>query len=280
MEPMNFLQPIISAANTANAEAPGDYIQDGLLYCGKCSTPKQSCQCFMGHEIVVGCLCKCAKEAYDQETATRKRQEEADRIMRLRSSGISSQEFQKARFSLDDGQSPGPMGLLRRYVDGWERAYKENIGLLLWGGVGTGKSFGAACIANALIEKSIPACMVNLSHVLNDLTNFQSVDRNQYIGDLMKYPLLILDDFGMERRTEFANEQIFNVIDERYRSGKPLIVTTNIPLASLKAPDSLEMSRICDRLLEMCTPVGFGDKGRRQAKAAAKMQRAAEFLRG
>lgn len=280
MEPINFLQPIISAANTANAEAPGDYIQDGLLYCGKCSTPKQSRQCFMGHEIVVGCLCKCAKEAYDQETATRKKQEEADRIMRLRSSGISGQEFQNARFSLDDGQSPGPMRLLRRYVDGWERAYKENIGLLLWGGVGTGKSFGAACIANALIEKSIPACMVNLSHVLNDLTNFQSVDRNQYIGDLMKYPLLILDDFGMERKTEFANEQIFNVIDERYSSGKPLIVTTNIPLASLKAPDSLEMSRICDRLLEMCTPVGFGDKGRRQAKAAAKMQRAAEFLRG
>lgn len=280
MEPMNFLQPIISAANTANAEAPGDYTRDGLLFCGKCNTPKQSRQCFMGHSITVGCLCRCAAEARDREAATRQKQEEADKIMRLRSSGISSQKFQNARFSLDDGQFPGPMGLLRRYVDNWERAYKENIGLLLWGGVGTGKSFGAACIANALIEQSIPACMVNLSSVLNSLTNFQGVDRNQFIGDLMKYPLLILDDFGMERRTEFANEQIFNVIDERYRSGKPLIVTTNIPLASLKAPDSLEMSRICDRLLEMCTPVGFGDKGRRQAKAAAKMQRAAEFLRG
>ena len=280
MEPMNFLQPIISAANTANAEAPGDYMKDGLLYCGKCNTAKQCRQNFMGHRLTVGCLCKCAQEAYNQETATRRKQEEADKIMRLRSSGISSQEFQNARFSLDDGQFPGPMGVLRRYVDSWESAYKENIGLLLWGGVGTGKSFGAACIANALIEQSIPACMVNLSSVLNSLTNFQGMDRNQFIGDLMKYPLLILDDFGMERKTEFANEQIFNVIDERYRSGKPLIVTTNIPLASLKAPGSLEMSRISDRILEMCTPVGFGDRGRRQAKAAAKMQRAAEFLRG
>lgn len=280
MEPMNFLQPIIAAANAANAEMPGDYMKDGLLYCGKCNTAKQCRQNFMGHRLTVGCLCRCAQDAYNQETATRRKQEETDKIMRLRSSGISSQEFRNARFSADDGQSPGPMGLLRRYVDGWERAYKENIGLLLWGGVGTGKSFGAACIANALIEQSIPACMVNLSSVLNSLTNFQGVDRNQFIGDLMKYPLLILDDFGMERKTEFANEQIFNVIDERYRSGKPLIATTNIPLASLKSPDSLEMSRICDRLLEMCTPVGFGDKGRRQAKAAAKMQRAAEFLRG
>lgn len=280
MEPMNFLQPIISTANTANAEAPGDYMQDGLLYCGRCNTSKQSRQRFMGHEFVVGCLCKCAREAYAQETAARRKQEEADKIMRLRSSGISSQEFRNARFSLDDGQSPAPMGYLRRYVDGWERAYKENWSLLLWGGVGTGKSFGAACIANALIEQSIPVCMVNLSSVLNSLTNFQGVDRNQFIGELMEYPLLILDDFGMERKTEFANEQIFNVIDERYRSGKPLIVTTNIPLDSLRNPDSLEMSRIYDRLLEMCTPVGFGNKGRRQAKAAAKMQRAAEFLRG
>ena len=280
MEPLSILEPIISTANTVNAKAPGDYTKDGLLFCGKCHTPKQCRQNFMGHQITVGCLCRCATEARDREAATRKKQEAADRIMRLRSSGISSQEFQNARFSLDDGQFPGPMGVLRRYVDSWERAYKENIGLLLWGGVGTGKSFGAACIANALIEQSIPACMVNLSSVLNSLTNFQGVDCNQFIGDLMKYPLLILDDFGMERKTEFANEQIFNVIDERYRSGKPLIVTTNIPLASLKAPDSLEMSRICDRLLEMCTPVGFGDKGRRQAKAAAKMQRAAEFLRG
>lgn len=280
MESVNFLQPIIAAANAANAEVSGDYTKDGLLFCGKCYTPKQCRQSFMGHKITVGCLCRCATEARDREAATRRKQEEADKIMRLRSSGISSQEFRNARFSLDDGQSPGPMGMLKRYAEQWNEMFSQNIGLLLWGGVGTGKSFGAACIANALIEQSIPACMVNLSSVLNSLTNFQGMDRNQFIGDLMKYPLLILDDFGMERKTEFANEQIFNVIDERYRSGKPLIVTTNIPLASLKAPGSLEMSRISDRILEMCTPVGFGDRGRRQAKAAEKMQRAAMLLKG
>jgi DNA replication protein DnaC len=57
---------------------------------------------------------------------------------------------------------------------------------------------------------------------------FQSEEKNAYISDLMRYPLLILDDFGMERQTEYALEQIFNVIDARYRSGKPLIITTNL----------------------------------------------------
>lgn len=279
MESLNFLSPIIAAANKASVEAPGDYTEAGILYCGKCHTPKQTRLNLMGQQRVIGCLCRCAAEARDREEAARRQREEADRIMRLRSSGISSQEFRTATFSLDDGQAPGPMKILQRYVENWEQVCRDNVGLLLWGGVGTGKSFGAACVANALIEQSIPVCMVNLSSVLNTLTNF-SGDRNAYIQDLMQYPLLILDDFGMERKTEFATEQVFNLIDERYRSGKPLIVTTNIPLASLKAPDSLEMSRICDRLLEMCTPVSFGDKGRRQAKAAAKMQRAAEFLQG
>lgn len=279
MESLNFLSPIIAAANKASVEAPGDYTEAGILYCGKCHTPKQTRLNLMGQQRVIGCLCRCAAEARDREEAARRQREEADRIMRLRSSGISSQEFRTATFSLDDGQAPGPMKILQRYVENWEQVCRDNVGLLLWGGVGTGKSFGAACVANALIEQSIPVCMVNLSSVLNTLTNF-SGDRNAYIQDLMQYPLLILDDFGMERKTEFATEQVFNLIDERYRSGKPLIVTTNIPLASLKAPDSLEMSRICDRLLEMCTPVSFGDKGRRQAKAVAKMQRAAEFLQG
>ena len=279
MEPLSILEPIIFTANTANSEAPGDYTKDGLLFCGRCNTPKQSRQCFMGHNITVGCLCRCATEARDRESATRKKQEEADRIMRLRSSGVPDQEFRNARFSSDDGQSPGPMGVLKRYAEQWDEMFHQKQGLLLWGGVGTGKSFGAACIANELIERSIPVCMINLSRILNDLTNFQSVDRNQYIADLMKYPLLILDDFGMERKTEFANEQVFNVIDERYRSGKPLVVTTNIPLASLRNPDSLEKSRIYDRLLGMCVPIGFGDNSRRRAKAAIKMRQTAELLK-
>lgn len=280
MEPLNIIEPVIAAADVANAAVSGDYTQDGLVYCGKCHTPKQCRQNFMGHGLtVVGCLCKCAQEAYNQETATRRKQEEADRITRLRNSGISSQEFRNARFSLDDGQNPNPMSILRRYVDNWEQEYRENNGLLLWGGVGTGKSFGAACIANALIERSIPACMVNLSVVLNTLTNSQNCDRNQYIEDLMQYHMLILDDVGIERKTEFAQEQVFNIIDARCRSGKPLVVTTNIPLATLRNPVTLEQQRIYDRILGMCVPVSFGEKGRRQAIAATKIRRAAALLK-
>ena len=246
------LEPIIQAANAAAALEPGDYEQDGLRYCGKCHTPKQTRQNLFGKEITVGCMCACAQQKYAQEEKERKNREEADRIMRLRSVGISSQTFRNASFAADDGKNPKPMDTLRRYVEKWEDMKRENIGLLLYGDVGTGKSYGAACVANRLIEQSIPACMINLSTVLNSMGGFQSEEKNTYIADLMRYPLLILDDFGMERQTEYAMEQVFNIIDARYRSGKPLIITTNLSLTELNAPKSLEHKRIYDRIKEMC----------------------------
>lgn len=54
---------------------------------------------------------------------------------------------------------------------------------------------------------------------------------------LCRYPLLIIDDFGMERDTSYGLEQLYNVIDSRYRSKKPLIVTTNLTLQELQNPE-------------------------------------------
>ena len=280
MEPMKMLEPIIQAANAAAALEPGDYERDGLRYCGKCNTPKQTRQNLFGNEITVGCMCACAQQKYAQEEKERKKREEADRIMRLRSVGISSQTFRDASFAADDGKNPKPMDTLRRYVEKWEDMKRENIGLLLYGDVGTGKSYGAACVANRLIEQSIPACMINLSTVLNSMGGFQSEEKNTYIADLMRYPLLILDDFGMERQTEYAMEQVFNIIDARYRSGKPLIITTNLSLTELNAPKSLEHKRIYDRIKEMCQPLNFGSNGRRTERAHEKMRVAVELLSG
>ena len=140
------------------------------------------------------------------------------------------------------------------YVEQWQTMRTENIGLLLWGGVGTGKSFLAGCMANALMEQEVPVCMTNFAHALNELNNSFS-GRNEVVDRLCRYPLLIIDDFGMERGTEYALEQIHNIVDSRYRSRKPLIVTTNLTLDDIRHPQDTAHARIYDRLLEMCVPI-------------------------
>ena len=115
-------------------------------------------------------------------------------------------------------------------MEHWEDAARKNIGLLLFGDVGTGKSFLAGCIANALLEQDVPVLMTNFPTILNRMTGLFGSDRADFLADLNAYDLLILDDLGAERGTEYALEQVFAVIDARYRSRKPLIVTTNLTL--------------------------------------------------
>ena len=75
------------------------------------------------------------------------------------------------------------------YVENWETMKERNIGYLLWGGVGTGKSYFAGCIANALMEREIPVCMTNFALILGDLAaSFEG--RNEYISRLCSFPLL------------------------------------------------------------------------------------------
>ena len=102
--------------------------------------------------------------------------------------------------------------------------------------------------------------------------------KHEYISRLCRYPLLIIDDFGMERGTDYGLEQVFHVIDTRYRSNKPLIATTNRPLDELKKPTDTAHSRIYDRLLSMCVPIRFTGVNFRQETAKRKMETMKKLL--
>ena len=174
------------------------------------------------------------------------------------------------------GRNP-QTGIARRYAEHWEEMQAENIGCLFWGNVGNGKSYLAGCIANALMEKEVPVYMTNFAVILGDLSP-GFTGRNEYISRLCRYPLLIIDDFGMERGTDYGLEQVFHVIDTRYRSNKPLIATTNRPLDELKKPTDTAHSRIYDRLLSMCVPIRFTGVNFRQETAKRKMETMKKLL--
>lgn len=170
------------------------------------------------------------------------------------------------------------MDKARAYVEHWEKAYQQNIGLLLFGNVGTGKSFFAGCIANALLDQEVPVLMTNFPTILNRLTGMFSEDRAEFIAALSEYDLLIIDDLGVERSTDYAMEQIFFIIDSRYRSRKPMIITTNLKLSELKNPPDLAHARIYDRILERCAPILFDGKNFREENASVTKAVAKEFL--
>ncbi len=180
------------------------------------------------------------------------------------------------RFENDNGSVP-QLAEAKRYVALWEEMLENDIGLLFWGLPGNGKTFAAACIANALCEKWLDVRMTTLAAVLGKLPALSAQEKNDYLDSLKSCDLLILDDFGMERRTDYAQEQVFSLIDGRYLARKPLIVTTNLCLQELKQPADMTERRVVDRILEICVPVCFDGPSLRKDKAKDTVARYKEL---
>ncbi len=254
-----------------------DYFsEDGLLYCGKCHTPLQFRMRLNGQQKILPCLCRCRKEEERQRRQQEAEKKELAVIQKLRTEGLQEKQLLEWRFE-NAGDSPA-IQWARRYVSGWEQIKTDNLGLLLWGEVGTGKSFTAACIANALLEQAVPVMMTNFSKILNQMGAMYSDHRYRYIASFDRYPLLIIDDLGIERSTDYAREQVYAVIDERYKAHLPLIVTTNLTINELRNPANVAEARIYSRLLEMCTPIHVGGEDRRKAKGKEKQEQMKELL--
>lgn len=249
------------AAGSIKAEQGDYYGDDGLLVCGKCNTPKQVRIQIFDTERTPFCLCRCAVEKRDREEAERKLRE---RVAELRRIGFSDDEMRGWTFDRDDRKNEKITGILQRYVENFAEMRESGKGLLLFGTVGTGKTFGAACIANALIDKGIPCLMTNFARLVNTISGMYE-GKQEYIDGLNRFPLLVIDDLASERDTDYMNEIVYNIIDSRYRSGLPLIITTNLTAQELKNPSDIRKQRVYSRLLEMCIPVEVkGDDRRRE----------------
>ena len=247
-----------------------DYInaEDGLLYCGICNTPKEQIIKLAGEKKKIYKPCTCRQKEIDEE---RKEREEFDRRMKLnmlRQAAFGDNLLYNQTFEDEDGTLEHK-DFAMNYVKNFSKMESENIGLLLTGKVGTGKTYLAAAIANTLIEDGVTVRMTNFATILNDMMNLQ-IEKNKYIKNLNSCRLLIIDDLGIQRDTTFALEHIFNIIDSRYRANKPVIFTTNLSLDALVNTNDLREKRIYSRVLEMAIPLVFSGEDRRLKKMKEK----------
>lgn len=262
---------IVKAAAINKIMAESDYIgDDGFIYCGKCNTPRECKVIIHGRgERVVGCLCKCRTEQRDRKAAEAKAKERENKIKEKRRIGFPDQELMKMTFANDDLTNPRITKAMQRYVEHFPEMKKSGQGLLLFGVVGTGKTFAAAEVANALIDRGYTALVTNFARIANTVGGMFE-GKQQYYDSLNRFDLLVLDDLATERKTEYMQEIVYNVIDSRYRAGLPMIITTNLTAEELKKPQDIVNKRIYDRILEKCLPIEVEGVNRRHKKTAEK----------
>lgn len=271
-------ESLVNRAEESISRSVDDYINpdDGLLWCGKCHTPKQCRVTAFGKDYTPYCACKCERERFETEReAFIQRQREAELKM-LRTSSCLTGKLAECRFEDYSVTSDNDMayGICKKYADNFDTMFSQNQGLLLWGSMGSGKTFSAACIANALLNKGVGVVMDSFANLLGEAKGIGG----ETVGRLNRAKLLIIDDLGAERNTDFALEKVYSVIDSRYRSGLPMILTTNLSLAEMQSTTDLRYARIYERILEVCYPVQFNGRSFRRGKAVGRFNEMKKFF--
>lgn len=277
MEPNNLILNLAQKAERTIRRNECDYEVEGVLYCGKCHTPKQVVLTLGGATIKPMCLCACEAKRRDAELSMEESAKRKQQIARLRSAAFSEKMMSEWTFSADDGGNPKITSVMQRYVDRFDEIRGRGKGLLLYGSVGTGKTFAACEVANALIDRGIPCHVTNFARLANTIQGMYE-GKQEYIDSLSDYALLVIDDLGAERKSEYMQEMVFNIIDARYRSGLPMIITTNMTIEEIKNPGNVQYSRIYDRIIERCFPVLVDGKSRRRATVREEYGEMKEML--
>lgn len=259
--------------------AEGDRIgEDGLVYCGKCGSRKQLRVKFGDKTHVVRCVCKCESKELEEKKRQEEYEEQMRRINRLKEASMMDKKYREVTFDKYEVREENKkvFEMAKKYADRFQDMYKKNQGLLLYGPVGTGKSFTAACIGNYLLNNAKPVIMTSFVKILQDV--WENDREAEYITILNSASLLIIDDLGTERETDYALEKVYNIIDSRVRANKPMIITSNLELNDMMECEDIRKKRIYDRILECCYPMYVGGKSFRMMKAAQRFDEMKDFL--
>ena len=256
----------------------GDFMgPEGLLHCGKCQEGKEY-RLPNGH--YVPCLCRCGRIARAEEERRRREAEQMRRVRELAGFSLADERMKSARFELSEQGQDGAraFGIARRYVEHWDAiagGSTELNGLLLYGPNGTGKSWLAGCIANALMDRGVPVLITSMTRlaVFGD-------DTQELIHRMSRARLLVLDDLGAERNTQTRTEQVFSVVDARYNSKLPMIVTTNYDMKAMKSDNEARYARIWERVRAMCYPVMMNSESWRKTKTLQALKAMKAMLEG
>lgn len=248
--------------------------KNGILMCGKCHTPREILQSFSlgGHDRLVRCpvLCDCRKERDEKERQEIENMKALSRIQLLREQSLMDERLSSATFDVcqTTPHNERAVKICRKYADRFDEMFKRNQGLLMYGAVGTGKSFLSACIANQLLKSGVPVVMTSFVKLIGKFRSFTEDDAT--IDLLNTAKLLIIDDLGAERSTDYSLEKVYDVIDSRYRAKMPMILTTNVPFSEMKQTPDVRYQRIYDRVFENCYPIQFTGPSWRRKEASQR----------
>lgn len=139
----------------------------------------------------------------------------------------------------------------------------KDSSVYFYGSKGTGKTMLSCVITNEIARRGKVVLFSSVPDLMADIrASFKSDNTDEVINSVKNAPILVLDDLGAERATEWVGEQIFAIINARYADKKKTIITSNFAPDELAAhfADKTQGERIVSRIYGMCARVQIKGK--------------------
>ncbi|ANU15477.1 hypothetical protein BBI08_06370 [Planococcus halocryophilus] len=210
----------------------------------------------LGHTRWVQPVCKCEADVQKAELEIYKnaqREREVRELFSISELGERFEESDFANFSTRPGAEKAEK-ITRYYADHFKEFGLESI--LLWGVPGNGKSHLAAAVHNQLHKEGKVVVFVSMPDLLKKIKNTFDKGNTDSEEKILKAlnicDLLIIDDIGAEKTSDWVQEIVFLIIDNRYRRNKPIMATSNLEPKFLEGQIG---KRSYDRILEISQPI-------------------------
>lgn len=186
-----------------------------------------------------------------------KRLDEPNRIIERSNLG---ERFRGRTFaSFDPKRDMEAFKICQAYANDEKLRERTRNGLLIAGGYGSGKTHLAAAVSNALADRGISVMFgTSITHFDNIRNEFENAGQNKYLARMKTIDVLVIDDLGKEKKSDWTKQTLFDVINHRYEHKMPTIITTN--LVSEDGEDFSALANhvegaVWSRICEMCNNV-------------------------
>lgn len=244
----------------------GEFLREGLPYCGKCKEPRFAFP-VDGEDWCVSVKCRCQRDEISRKKREKAQELRMERLASLKTASLMGREFENATFETckhDRGSSfEEAWKLCKNYCLRSGEFYDVGVGIYLCGNRGVGKTHLAHCIANSLIKQEKPVLVTSVYKIAEQIrSTFGSYGNNKaelFMSRLAKVDFLIIDDFGAETlskngESNWLQEKLFEVINDRYNDKKPTIFTSNYSITDLGKSGRIT-PRLYDRIIARCKEV-------------------------
>ena len=257
--------------------------------CPKCGRHLYKKIIFCGSPRIVKVMCKCESDRWREEQQKEDATERQIELKRKISNSLMDKKFAASTFdNWDFNKGSRQMYMLgKKYAANFKECKNKGLGLLVYGEPGNGKTYLASAIANELLKQYVTVICVSINALLERIQETYNKWGNEaesnVIKSLYNADLLIIDDLGVEKGSDWSRSIIYNIIDSRYRSNLPLIITSNLNINLNQQYGILEerySKRTESRILEMCVPILNRSKSIRLDEAKKKTEKLKKILYG